>query len=65
MTNFVKEIRSQGFELQYLNIGGGLGIDYYRRYCSLPGSRFCTAVKDCDKLHLSAHLLYHELLLQG
>lgn len=32
MTNFVKEIRSQGFELQYLNIGGGLGIDYYRRY---------------------------------
>jgi len=31
MTNFVKEIRSQGFELQYLNIGGGLGIDYYRR----------------------------------
>lgn len=32
MTNFVKEIRSQGFELQYLNIGGGLGVDYYRRY---------------------------------
>ena len=31
MTNFIKEIRSQGFELQYLNIGGGLGIDYYRR----------------------------------
>ena len=31
MTNFVKEIRSQGFELQYLDIGGGLGIDYYRR----------------------------------
>ena len=31
MTNFVKEIRSQGFELQYLNIGGGLGVDYHRR----------------------------------
>lgn len=36
MTNFVKEIRSQGFELQYLNIGGGLGIDYYRRGDKLP-----------------------------
>lgn len=34
MTNFVKEIRSQGFELQYLNIGGGLGVDYYRRCAS-------------------------------
>lgn len=65
MTNFVKEIRSQGFELQYLNIGGGLGIDYYRRYCSLPGSHFCTAVKQSGKLHLPAHLLYHGLSLQG
>ena len=35
MTNFIKEIRSQGFELQYLNIGGGLGIDYYRRSGSM------------------------------
>lgn len=30
MFEFVKKIRKEGFELQYLNIGGGLGIDYER-----------------------------------
>ena len=35
MTDFVKEIRDQGFDIQYLNIGGGLGIDYHHR--SAPG----------------------------
>ena len=34
MTDFVKEIRDQGFDIQYLNIGGGLGIDYYHRSAS-------------------------------
>ena len=29
MVNYIDEIRSQGFEVDYLNIGGGLGIDYY------------------------------------
>ncbi|KAL8489754.1 hypothetical protein ACS0TY_025586 [Phlomoides rotata] len=29
MVNYIDEIRSQGFEIDYLNIGGGLGIDYY------------------------------------
>lgn len=28
MCDFVKMIRAEGFQLQYLNIGGGLGIDY-------------------------------------
>lgn len=28
MCDFVKKIRAEGFNLQYLNIGGGLGIDY-------------------------------------
>ncbi len=28
MCDFVKMIRAEGFNLQYLNIGGGLGIDY-------------------------------------
>ena len=31
MVAFVNKIRDQGFDLRYLNIGGGLGIDYYHR----------------------------------
>ncbi len=31
MVEFVRKIREQGFDLQYLNIGGGLGVDYYHR----------------------------------
>ena len=31
MVGFAREIRSQGFDIRYLNIGGGLGIDYYHR----------------------------------
>ena len=30
MMEFVKQIRNEGFHLEYLNIGGGLGIDYER-----------------------------------
>ncbi|MDH3215814.1 MAG: diaminopimelate decarboxylase [Candidatus Krumholzibacteria bacterium] len=30
MLQFVKTIRQEGFSLKYLNIGGGLGIDYER-----------------------------------
>lgn len=30
MMDFVKVVREQGFEPKYLNLGGGLGIDYYR-----------------------------------
>lgn len=31
MVGFAQEIRSQGFDIRYLNIGGGLGIDYQHR----------------------------------
>ncbi len=31
MCNFVKRIRAEGFDLKYLDIGGGLGIDYAHR----------------------------------
>lgn len=31
MVEFIRQIREQGFDLKYLNIGGGLGIDYYRK----------------------------------
>ncbi|KAK8967990.1 hypothetical protein KSP40_PGU021811 [Platanthera guangdongensis] len=36
MVNYIDEIRSQGFEIEFLNIGGGLGIDYYHAGAILP-----------------------------
>lgn len=36
MVKYIDEIRSQGFEVDYLNIGGGLGIDYYHSGAVLP-----------------------------
>lgn len=36
MVNYIDEIRSQGFEIDYLNIGGGLGIDYKHSGDILP-----------------------------
>ena len=39
MVNYIDEIRAQGFEVDYLNIGGGLGIDYYHTGAVLPTPR--------------------------
>lgn len=39
MVNYIDEIRAQGFEIDYLNIGGGLGIDYYHTGAVLPTPR--------------------------
>ena len=36
MMNFINVIRDQGFNLKYLNIGGGLGIDYERTGEEIP-----------------------------
>lgn len=36
MVEYIDEIRRQGFEVSYLNIGGGLGIDYYHTGAVLP-----------------------------
>ncbi|KAL1202184.1 Diaminopimelate decarboxylase 2 [Cardamine amara subsp. amara] len=36
MIEYIDEIRRQGFEVSYLNIGGGLGIDYYHAGAVLP-----------------------------
>lgn len=36
MVNYIDQIREQGFEMKYLNIGGGLGIDYYHKGAVLP-----------------------------
>ncbi|KAK6916598.1 Orn/DAP/Arg decarboxylase 2, C-terminal [Dillenia turbinata] len=39
MVKYIDEIRSQGFDIEYLNIGGGLGIDYYHTGAVLPSPR--------------------------
>ncbi|XP_002990752.2 diaminopimelate decarboxylase 2, chloroplastic [Selaginella moellendorffii] len=39
MVQYMDEIKSQGFDLKYLNIGGGLGIDYYHTGAVLPTPR--------------------------
>lgn len=39
MVNYIDQIRAQGFEIDYLNIGGGLGIDYYHTGAILPTPR--------------------------
>ncbi|XP_010555051.1 PREDICTED: diaminopimelate decarboxylase 2, chloroplastic-like [Tarenaya hassleriana] len=39
MVKYIDEIRAQGFEVNYLNIGGGLGIDYYHTGAVLPSPR--------------------------
>ncbi|KAK7337069.1 hypothetical protein VNO77_17628 [Canavalia gladiata] len=39
MINYIDQIRDQGFEVDYLNIGGGLGIDYYHSGAILPKPR--------------------------
>ncbi|XP_057964321.1 diaminopimelate decarboxylase 2, chloroplastic-like isoform X2 [Malania oleifera] len=39
MVEYIDQIRAQGFEIEYLNIGGGLGIDYYHSDAVLPTPR--------------------------
>ena len=36
MMQFIEAIRNEGFDMEYLNIGGGLGIDYERSGEELP-----------------------------
>ncbi len=36
MMEFIEKIRDEGFDLKYLNIGGGLGIDYEKTGESIP-----------------------------
>ncbi|MQL89185.1 hypothetical protein Taro_021766 [Colocasia esculenta] len=36
MVNYIDQIRAQGFNIDYLNIGGGLGIDYHHTGAILP-----------------------------
>ncbi|KAL7248540.1 hypothetical protein ACSBR2_003302 [Camellia fascicularis] len=39
MVNYIDQICAQGFKIDYLNIGGGLGIDYYHTGAVLPSPR--------------------------
>ena len=39
MIDYIDQIRAQGFEVNHLNIGGGLGIDYYHSDAILPTPR--------------------------
>jgi diaminopimelate decarboxylase len=39
MVEFCRQIAEQGFQMKYLNIGGGLGIDYARQGDTLPTPR--------------------------
>ncbi|KAL0376163.1 UNVERIFIED_CONTAM: putative diaminopimelate decarboxylase, chloroplastic [Sesamum calycinum] len=36
MVNYIDQIRDQGFEINYLTIGGGLGIEYYHTGAVIP-----------------------------
>jgi diaminopimelate decarboxylase len=36
MVDYIELIRAQGFDLTYLNIGGGLGIDYEYKEEKIP-----------------------------
>jgi len=36
MVEFIEFIRNEGFNLEYLNLGGGLGIDYERKGEMIP-----------------------------
>ena len=47
MMEFIETIRDAGFDLRYLNIGGGLGIDYERTGESIPTpSHLIDSVRD-------------------
>lgn len=39
MVNYIDQVRAQGFDVDYLNIGGGLGIDYYHSGAILPSPK--------------------------
>lgn len=70
MVNYIDEIRSQGFELEYLNIGGGLGIDYHHTGAVLPApmdliNTVSSAFKPYSCVPLSADTLLLVLMVSS
>ena len=52
MIRFVEKIRAEGFDIKYLNIGGGLGIDYYRRQAPCSASLMdCALLCEQESYH--------------
>lgn len=45
MSGLVTDIRRKGFDLEYLNLGGGLGIDYERRLPTPGPERLIDAIR--------------------
>ncbi len=46
MMKLVGDIRRKGFDIKFLSIGGGLGIDYERQGGTLGGNRLIDVVRD-------------------
>lgn len=66
MVNYIDEIRAQGFEVDYLNIGGGLGIDYYHSGAVLPTPRdLIDTVRIISPFGFLAFIEYGKLCLHG
>lgn len=68
MVEYIDKIRDQGFDVNYLNIGGGLGIDYYHTGAVLPTPRdlintvsiiffnLVFLIEVCNRLCLCVHI---------
>jgi diaminopimelate decarboxylase len=63
MVNYIDEIRGQGFEVNYLNIGGGLGIDYYHSGAVLPTPRDLIDTVRIISLSLFSGLVKYEICM--
>lgn len=58
MVEYIDKIRAQGFEVNYLNIGGGLGIDYYHSGAILPTPKDLINTVSVISLNLALLLQY-------
>lgn len=56
MIGFIQKIRHEGFDPKYLNIGGGLGIDYYRRHAHRLSCALQRKVLMMNTLHISVEV---------
>ena len=53
MTSLAEEIGNRGHQLTYLNIGGGLGIDYYKNV----HTKSITRSINTNVVHITGNLL--------
>ncbi|KAG4397015.1 hypothetical protein GLYMA_10G053602v4 [Glycine max] len=62
MVNYIDQIQAQGFQVDYLNIGGGLGIDYQHSGAVLPTPRDLIDSEDLTSDILSSRNLFDYVL---